>query len=455
MAPFNRHFYRPDGSAGDSPEPVRSAAREIWQGDSGHHSFLCFLHLQPDCQDLGRKTTGWCRARNLVGHYPECRTGIVSAPCSESPAAHSVASLSNQWRGAVVKILDRYLAGCFLRGWLNVNLVLAGLLSFLELARQLDDVGKGRFSLSDALLYVALTLPGRMIELAPPSALLGSIIALGLLAKNLELVAIRSCGISIQRIGLAVAKPAVLTLFALLLGAQFITPYLEQTAWTRRETALADVGTILPRGGFWVRDKSRFINLRTSRGSGIQAADIYEFDGRGKLAGYLNARETHIAAKGNWELHEVQQKIFREQEIEGRTLPRLVLSGVLTNKQADALAMPLQTLSLSELYNIIENLEERGQNPGRYRLALWQKLVLPVMTAAMIMISLPFVCGPTRSSSLGWLIMVGAIIGVAFFILNQILGYTGLIFQISPFWTTLFPALAVLAAGIVMTRKTI
>ena len=151
----------------------------------------------------------------------------------------------------------------------------------------------------------------------------------------------------------------------------------------------------------------------------------------------------------------MQQKVFTEQEIEGRKVPRLVLPDVLTNKQAAALAMPPQTLSLSELYSIIANLEERGQNPGRYRLALWQKLVLPVMTAAMIMISLPFVCGPTRSSSLGWLIMVGAIIGVAFFILNQILGYTGLIFQISPFWTTLFPALAVLAAGIVLTRKTI
>ena len=117
-----------------------------------------------------------------------------------------------------------------------------GCSAFLSWPDSSTTSAKGRYSLSDALLYVALTLPGRMIEMAPPSALLGSIIALGLLAKNLELVAIRACGISIQRIGLAVAKPAVLTLLALLLGAQFITPYLEQTAWTRRETALADIG---------------------------------------------------------------------------------------------------------------------------------------------------------------------------------------------------------------------
>ena len=75
------------------------------------------------------------------------------------------------------------------------------------------------------------------------------------------------------------------------------------------------------------------------------------------------------------------------------------------------------------------------------------------MTVAMIMVSLPFVCGTFRSAGLGWRIMVGAIIGVAFFFLNQILGYTGLILQISPAWTTLFPALAVLAAGVFLTRK--
>jgi len=36
---------------------------------------------------------------------------------------------------------------------------------------------------------------------------------------------------------------------------------------------------------------------------------------------------------------------------------------------------------------------------------------------------------------------------VAIFFLNQILGYTGLILQISPFWTTLLPSLAILALG--------
>jgi len=97
-----------------------------------------------------------------------------------------------------MKILDRYLGRIFLSSWLSVNLVLSGLISFLELAKQLDDIGKGRYRIMDALLYVGLTLPGRMLEMAPPSALLGSILALGLLSKNHELIALRAGGVSIQ-----------------------------------------------------------------------------------------------------------------------------------------------------------------------------------------------------------------------------------------------------------------
>lgn len=354
-----------------------------------------------------------------------------------------------------MKTLDRYLAMNFFRGWLSVNLVLVGLFSFLELAKQIDDIGQGSYRLEDAIFYVALTLPGRMLELAPPSALLGSIIALGLLAKNLELLAMRAGGISIQRVGWAFAGPAVMTVFVLLLGAQFIIPSLEQTAWTRRQTALSESGTILPHGGFWTRDANRFLNLRTARSHGIQTVDIYQVDREGRLIGFIHAREAHIGAGGQWVLNDVQKRVIHEQGGANRDVAQVVLSDLMTRKQASALALPPETLSLSELYSTITSLKKRAQNPGRYRLALWQKLSLPLATVAMVMLSLPFVCRPLRGADFGWRIMVGSILGVGFFFLNQILGYAGLMFQISPVWVTLLPALALLGGGLFLTRRLI
>jgi lipopolysaccharide export system permease protein len=352
-----------------------------------------------------------------------------------------------------VKLLNRYLARSFLSSWLSVNLVLAGLFSFLELARQFDDIGKGRYQMTDALLYVLLTLPGRMLDLAPPSALLGSILALGILAKNLELLALRASGISVQRIGWIVARPAIMVLLLLLLGAQFVIPALEQTAWIRRETTLSETGTFLARGGFWTRDTSRFINLHTARVDTGQAVDIYDFDATGKLVGYIHAESTQIGKRGDWLLQQVQQREITDNGSQSEEKAELLLSKNLTRKQTAELSLPPQTLSLSNLLHLVDNLEKRGQNAGRYRLALWQKLSLPVMTAAMIMLSLPFVFGPARSASLGWRIMAGGIIGVIFFFLSQILGYTGLIAQISPAWTTLVPSLALLFSGMLVSRK--
>lgn len=352
-----------------------------------------------------------------------------------------------------MKILDRYLARSFLRGWLSVNLVFAGLFSFLELAKQLDDVGEGSYRMADALLYVLLTLPGRILDLAPPSALLGSILGLGLLAQNQELLALRIFGISIQRVGWTVVRPAVLALLALLLGAQFIIPPLEQTAWIWRETALSDSGKILPRGGFWTRDGNRFINLHTARSDGSQMLDLYAFDEDGHLTGYTHAREAEIDEDGSWILQDVQRREFSPQGSRNSRMERFVIPRLLSRKQAEVLALPPQALSLSELVTFIASLEKRGQNADRYRLTLWQKFNLPVMTAAMIMLSLPFVFGPARSASLGWRIMLGGIIGVTFFFLGQVLGYVGLILQVPPVWTTLVPALAVLALGIFMARR--
>jgi len=264
-----------------------------------------------------------------------------------------------------VKIIDSYLARIFLHSWISVNLILVGLLSFFELAKQLDDIGVGRYRLTDALLYVLLTLPGRMLEMAPPSALLGSIMALGLLTKNAELIALRASGISIQRIGWAFVRPAMLTLLALLLAAQFIIPFLEQAAWIRRETALTESVSILPRGGFWTREGKRFINLNATQNNQLQDADIYEFDESHRLIRFMHARETQIGTDGSWNLHDVQQKEITGQgggQIQKRA--HLVLPNLLTSKQAAVFALPAQTLSLTELYSIITSLEKGSKMPA-------------------------------------------------------------------------------------------
>ena len=113
-------------------------------------------------------------------------------------------------------------------------LLLLTLFSFMALAEELEEVGQGSFTLPDALMVVFLTSPKRIVELLPVTALLGGLLGLGAMANHRELIAIRSVGISKQRIAQTVAVLAgILGVFIIVL--QFtVVPGFEREAATLR-----------------------------------------------------------------------------------------------------------------------------------------------------------------------------------------------------------------------------
>ncbi len=83
-----------------------------------------------------------------------------------------------------MRIFHRYLAGSLLRGYLPVLSILLAVFSLLAFVEELDQVGKGRYTLMGAGEVLLLTIPSRLVLLAPFIALLGSIMALGGLAHG-------------------------------------------------------------------------------------------------------------------------------------------------------------------------------------------------------------------------------------------------------------------------------
>ena len=93
-----------------------------------------------------------------------------------------------------MKTLDRHIGISFLHSFLLIFMILVALFSFLELMSQLDDVGKGNYQVKDVFFFIGLTLPRRMLEMMPISTLLGSVVALGILADHGELLAMQAGG---------------------------------------------------------------------------------------------------------------------------------------------------------------------------------------------------------------------------------------------------------------------
>jgi lipopolysaccharide export system permease protein len=109
------------------------------------------------------------------------------------------------------------------------------------------------------------------------------------------------------------------------------------------------------------------------------------------------------------------------------------------------LELPADSLSLSDLRSYIVSLEERGQNTETYALAFWQKICLPFSTGSMVLLSLTFIFGSTRLRNAGQRILAGMLVGILFYLANQIFGHLGVILNLPPLLMTLLPIAAILA----------
>ncbi|MCK4605007.1 MAG: LPS export ABC transporter permease LptG [Deltaproteobacteria bacterium] len=353
-----------------------------------------------------------------------------------------------------MKILDRYIGVSVVLGCLLVMIILVALFCFLELVGQLDDIGTGRYQMQDAFAFVALTLPMHVLELMPVSALLGSIVALGPLASHSELSAMQTCGVSVQRIWCSVLGTSILLMLVVAVLAEFIAPPMAQYAWMQRLLALSRPGTMPTEHGFWASDGLRFIHVHDIlQGEGPIDIDIYEFDAQGRMKIFMHARKAEIRGNKQWLLKDVDQKIIKEVDITTQQFDGLTWNSFLTSKQVSVLALPPDTLSPSDLYQYVRTLREKGVNAEHYALALWQKLSIPFSTGAMILLSLPFVFGSPRSVSTENRIMLGSIIGIAFYFGVQILGYLGLIFSLSPALTTMTPIAIIVYVALRQLRR--
>jgi lipopolysaccharide export system permease protein len=381
----------------------------------------------------------------MVGSIPDGRTIAVSFL-----ATHDGFFPAGQVEPHM-KTIDRHIGSSFLRSFGLVVIILVVLFSFLELLSQLDDVGKGNYQIRDVFLFIGLTLPRRMLDLMPISTLLGSVVALGLLADHGELLAMQAGGISVQRICWTMfATGTILIIFTAML-AEMIVPPLDQLARKKRARAVSGSDFTLTKQGFWVRRGNTYIHVgKTLSGNTASDLDIFEADKTGHLKTYTYAREANIQNRDQWVLREITRKNFTDEGIKTTRIPSLTLDSFLSSEQVGFLEIPADSLSSSDLYRYAEAMRENGQNVDRYMLSLWRKLSVPLSTGAMVLLSLTFVFGFTRRITAGKRIMVGSFVGVLFYSGDQVIVHLGLLLSLSPVIIAMTPV--VLISGIALWK---
>jgi lipopolysaccharide export system permease protein len=348
---------------------------------------------------------------------------------------------------AVMTLLDHYVGAIALKAIVLVAATLTTLFSLLEFVNQLHSVGQGHYRLIDALVYVLLTSPSRLLQLAPVSVLLGSLLALGALARRSELMAFRSLGISEVRIVAPVMKLAVPVVIALFLLAEFIIPPAQQLAQSQRMSALSSSESIRSSSSIWAHRDYQYLNVREFEYGNIpKDIDIYEFFPEGDMNTVIHADQADIQPDGTWLLTGVLKKSIHSSQFQTEHLDSLTWSVLIPT---DLLVLPPETMPPVALYRYVRDLKQRHQQALRYEQELWTKISIPLSIIAMIMITAPFVCVPPRAQKEGQKIMIGAIFfSMVFSLCQQIVRHLTLLLGLNPIVTALALPLMTMALAI-------
>ncbi|MBU3903013.1 MAG: LPS export ABC transporter permease LptG, partial [Gammaproteobacteria bacterium] len=222
-----------------------------------------------------------------------------------------------------MKLLTKYLSREI---YFSVALVFAALLmlfALLDLISQLNEMGRGDYSLGYMLLYVVLILPGHVYELFPVAVLIGTIFALVQMAANSELTVYRASGVSLKQLIFALLRIGAPLLVLCLLFGEVVAPYSEQLAQqTKLKAQKAQVNLREFRSGVWVKDEGSFVNIRNVLpDTSLLNVSIYQFDENYRLVSVTAAKRATFLKERLWRLEDIQRTNFAGQGASAESLP--------------------------------------------------------------------------------------------------------------------------------------
>lgn len=353
-----------------------------------------------------------------------------------------------------MRLLDRYVQITVLRTFILVGIGLVSLFSLFDFVEQLRSVGEAQYGAFDALEYVLLTAPGRFIQLTPPSVLLASLLGLGAMAASGELTALRSLGISRNRIVAWVLELTVLILVLLFVIAEFVAPASQRIATYQRDAKVAPSGAIVSKGGFWARGEHGYVNVhRLTHEATTADIDIFVFRDDGTIGQFTHAENADVLDDGTWQLRSVTTKTFEDDRVLTERAESKRWTSFLSPQQVKLLTTSPEAMAPTELWAYVRTLKRQHQHTIRFEQQLWSLISIPLASVAMILVSIPFVFGSLRGVSLGQRITVGILIGLIFSLIQQIVNYVGLLLDLNPAFPALAPSLLILSGLAVLAQR--
>jgi lipopolysaccharide export system permease protein len=339
-----------------------------------------------------------------------------------------------------MKILTRAILALFFR-LLALCLGAFSLIFFIiEFLDKMRRFSKANVDAATIAFYFLNKLPEIISQVIPFGVLLATILSLGTLARNNELTAMRSSGISLHAISRPLLAAALLLSVLTFVSNELILPVTVQNIRDIEETKLKknEYGAVFRQQNIWFRDGSLVMRAEMfDPGTKImKGVTLWEKNGHLPQK-RIEANDAIFTPKGwqfskavIWDFHDSTQATVT-------SVPTLVVPLRLTLEDLKKVADYTSNMGFFELRRYAGKLKKSGYDVARYLADMHARAALPFSACVMVLLGMPFAVKSGRSVSAALGIGQGLAIGFSYFVFNALLislGHNGVLPPVVSAW---------------------
>ena len=356
-----------------------------------------------------------------------------------APAPATVTTIP--WAGlGVVRLLDRYVTAQYLR---LITLSFVGLLgifyivTFVDLS---DKLFKGQASILMLLEYFWYATPQYVYYVLPISALVATLITIGLLTRSSELTVMKACGISLYR-----ASFPLLLCSLVWSGVLFGMSESFLAGANRRAESLRDVingatprtQNILDREWLMAPDGTIYhYRYFDANAQALEGLSTFHFD---EQAWRVTERSyaARVVFDEGWQGEDTWSRRFADESTPGAFETSSHRELAIEPPRYFAAEQPLaDEMSYQELKRYITSLSVSGFDVVSLRVSLQRKLSFPFVTLILTLIAVPFAVTTGRRGAL-YGVGIGIVLAVVYWVVISVfaaIGSAGLLAPVLAAW---------------------
>ena len=376
-----------------------------------------------------------------------------------------------------MKTIRRLIYGEVLASIALVALGFLALFFFFDLVDELQYLGKNNglpsglptandiYQIRHALLYVGLLVPNHLYELLPISVLIGTIFVMARLAQSSEYTILRTSGLDPWRaLKMLLNLGGIFVVLSFVIG-DYLAPLSERTAQLlkSRYQGVITVGQT----GAWLKEKQAYnsviANVRTlSPDNEMLGLQIFEFNSKGLVVSKMLAASASFALDDSWQLYNVTRTEFnlpsdaatasnavkQSADVIRKSMVSFRWPTKITQEMVSVALLKPERMGTLDLFNYIRHLDANGQSAQRYEIEFWKKVFYPLSCLVMVMLALPFAYLHFRSGGIAAYVFAGVMMGISFFLLNNVFGYVGNLQNWQPWLAAAAPGMLYMAISL-------